>query len=41
MRIAIIFFALGIVQGMILLDWYRDKQDLNTLMESKGKKGAK
>lgn len=37
MKIAIIFFMLGIIQGIILTDWFRDKQTLNTLIK-KGKK---
>jgi uncharacterized membrane protein YciS (DUF1049 family) len=28
MKIAIVFFSLGIVQGMIICDWLRAKQQL-------------
>lgn len=28
MKTAVVFFVLGIFQGMIILDWYRDKQVL-------------
>lgn len=37
MKIALIFFTLGMVQGAILLDWFHAKQDLN-LVVKKGKK---
>lgn len=37
MKTAIVFFILGIGQGMIILDWYRDKQVLK-LAVKRGKK---
>lgn len=32
LKTAIIFFGLGIVQGMILMDWVRDKRDLRAIL---------
>jgi hypothetical protein len=37
MKTAIVFFMLGIGQGAILLDWYRDKQTINIMMARKKK----
>lgn len=36
-KVAIVFFLLGVVQGFILTDWLKDKQTLH-LVTSKSKK---
>lgn len=36
-KTAVVFFGLGLVQGMIVLDWLRDKQLLRALDEFKAK----
>jgi hypothetical protein len=38
MKIAIIFFMLGIVQGAILRDWHQDKQLLRLATAPKKRK---
>lgn len=38
MKVAIIFFALGIGQGFILTDWVRSKQELHIAINRKSRK---
>lgn len=41
LKTALVFFILGLVQGLILMSWHHDKRDLRLLELDNDKKQAK